>query len=184
MRPIMRCASSPTACTSSVRVSTATTDGSDTRMPSPRTYTSVLAVPRSIAMSRPPMRTRRRRRTTPWWDTGPPLTRAGTPAPRARGDGPRGRVRSPSLPKMLVTCFSTARSVTTMCSAIALFERPSAISSSTSRSRGVSSSSGSSRRARPTSWETTSGSSAEPPSATRRTESTKRSTSATRSFSR
>ena len=37
VRPIMRWASSPTACTSSVRVSTATTDGSDTRMPSPRT---------------------------------------------------------------------------------------------------------------------------------------------------
>ena len=36
VRPIMRCASSPTACTSSVCVSTATTDGSDTRMPSPR----------------------------------------------------------------------------------------------------------------------------------------------------
>ena len=37
VRPIMRCASSPTACTSSVRVSTATTEGSDTRIPSPRT---------------------------------------------------------------------------------------------------------------------------------------------------
>ena len=48
---------------------------------------------------------------------------------------------------MLVTCFSTARSVTTSRSAIAWFERPSAISSSTSRSRGVSSSSGSSRAA-------------------------------------
>src|SRR4051812_21173163 len=32
----------------------ATTDGSDRAMPSPRTYTSVLAVPRSMAMSRPP----------------------------------------------------------------------------------------------------------------------------------
>ena len=37
VRPIMRCASSPTACTSPVRESMATTDGSDTRMPSPRT---------------------------------------------------------------------------------------------------------------------------------------------------
>ena len=36
VRPIMRWASSPTACTSSVWVSTATTDGSDTWMPSPR----------------------------------------------------------------------------------------------------------------------------------------------------
>ena len=35
VRPIMRWASSPTACTSPVRVSIATTDGSDTRMPSP-----------------------------------------------------------------------------------------------------------------------------------------------------
>src|SRR5215207_7734901 len=63
-------------------------------MPSPRTYSSVLAVPRSMAMSRPPIRTRRLRRTTPWCDTGPPLTPAGTPAPRARGDGPRGQVRA------------------------------------------------------------------------------------------
>ena len=37
---------------------------------------------------------------------------------------------------MLVTCFSTARSVTKSRSAIAWFDRPSAISSSTSRSRG------------------------------------------------
>jgi hypothetical protein len=40
---------------------------------------------------------------------------------------------------MLVTCFSTARSVTTSSSAIAWFDRPSAMSPSTSRSRGVSS---------------------------------------------
>ena len=39
---------------------------------------------------------------------------------------------------MLVTCFSTACGVTTSTSAMPLFERPSAISSSTSRSRGVS----------------------------------------------
>jgi hypothetical protein len=32
----------------------ATTDGSDSTMPRPRTYTSVLAVPRSTAISRPP----------------------------------------------------------------------------------------------------------------------------------
>ena len=38
---------------------------------------------------------------------------------------------------MLVTCFSTARCVMNMRSPIAWFERPSAISSSTSRSRGV-----------------------------------------------
>ena len=50
-----------------------------------------------------------------------------------------------SFVKMLVTCFSTARSVTNIRSAIAPLERPSAISSSTSRSRGVSSASGSPR---------------------------------------
>ena len=53
-----------------------------------------------------------------------------------------------SFPKIDVTCFSTARSVTTSSSATARFERPSAISPSTSRSRGVSSSSGSSARLR------------------------------------
>ena len=54
VRPIMRFASSPTACTSPVAESIATTDGSDTTMPWPRTNTSVFAVPRSIAMSRVP----------------------------------------------------------------------------------------------------------------------------------
>src|SRR4051812_44788491 len=54
VRPIMRFASLPTAWTRSVRVSIATTDGSWSAMPSPRTYTSVFAVPRSMAMSRPP----------------------------------------------------------------------------------------------------------------------------------
>ena len=45
---------------------------------------------------------------------------------------------------MLFTCFSTVCSVMNSRSAIALFERPSAISASTSSSRSVSSSSGSS----------------------------------------
>ena len=44
----------------------------------------------------------------------------------------------PSLPKMLETYFSTARSVITSLSAMPWFELPVAISSSTSRSRGVS----------------------------------------------
>ena len=92
--------------------------------------------------------------------------------------------RRPSFAKMLVTCFSTARGVTTSFAAIAPLERPSAISPSTSRSRAVSSASGSSRRRRPTSCETTDGSSAEPPSATRRTAAANSSTSATRSLSR
>src|SRR3954462_5951311 len=54
VRPSMRLASMPTAWTSSVRESIATTDGSDSTIPRPRTYTSVFAVPRSTAMSRPP----------------------------------------------------------------------------------------------------------------------------------
>src|ERR671911_1852309 len=54
VRPSMRLASMPTACTSPVRWSIATTEGSERTMPRPRTYTSVLAVPRSTAMSRPP----------------------------------------------------------------------------------------------------------------------------------
>ena len=71
----------------------------------------------------------------------------------------------------LVTCFSTACGVTTSSSAMPLFERPSAISSSTSRSRGVRASSGSSRRRRPSMCATTVGSSTEPPLPTRRTAS-------------
>src|SRR5438552_15869194 len=50
----MRLASLPTAWTAPVFVSIATTDGSDSTIPRPRTYTSVFAVPRSTAMSRPP----------------------------------------------------------------------------------------------------------------------------------
>ena len=57
------------------------------------------------------------------------------------------------------------------------FERPSAISASTSRSRGVSLSSGRPRVRRENSCATTSGSSAVPPSATRRTASRKSATS-------
>ena len=49
---------------------------------------------------------------------------------------------SPSLLKILLTCFSIAPSPTTSCAAMAAFERPSAISESTSRSRVVSLSSG------------------------------------------
>jgi hypothetical protein len=54
VRPSIRLASMPTAWTSPDRESIATTDGSESTMPRPRTYTSVLAVPRSTAMSRPP----------------------------------------------------------------------------------------------------------------------------------
>src|SRR5579864_8447717 len=53
VRPIIRFASIPTARGRSSLVLTATTDGSLRTMPRPRTYTRVLAVPRSTAMSRP-----------------------------------------------------------------------------------------------------------------------------------
>ena len=54
VRPSMRLASMPTAWTSPLRESIATTDGSESTIPRPRTYTRVFAVPRSTAMSRPP----------------------------------------------------------------------------------------------------------------------------------
>ena len=53
VRPIIRLASMPTATICPVFVLSATTEGSLSTMPRPRTYTSVLAVPRSTAMSRP-----------------------------------------------------------------------------------------------------------------------------------
>src|SRR3954468_12109543 len=53
VRPIMRLASAPTAWISPEFESSAITDGSDSTIPRPRTYTSVLAVPRSTATSRP-----------------------------------------------------------------------------------------------------------------------------------
>src|SRR5580698_6758702 len=53
VRPIIRLASTPTATIWPVLVLSATTEGSLSTMPRPRTYTSVFAVPRSTAMSRP-----------------------------------------------------------------------------------------------------------------------------------
>src|SRR4028119_2024831 len=53
VRPSMRLAPEPTATTLSDLLSMATTDGSESTMPCPLTNTSVFAVPRSIAMSRP-----------------------------------------------------------------------------------------------------------------------------------
>jgi hypothetical protein len=44
--------------------------------------------------------------------------------------------RQPSFEKMDVTCFSTARSVTTIRSAMPEFERPSAMNPSTSAREG------------------------------------------------
>src|SRR5437588_566314 len=74
VRPIMRLASAPTACTSPVRSSTATTEGSKTTIPSPRTKTSEFAVPRSTASSRP-ANERRNGTETPW---DPSAKRSGT----------------------------------------------------------------------------------------------------------
>src|SRR5512135_2565527 len=53
VRPIIRLASTPTATMAPVLVFSATTEGSLSTMPRPRTYTRVFAVPRSTAMSRP-----------------------------------------------------------------------------------------------------------------------------------
>jgi hypothetical protein len=55
VRPSIRLASVPTARISRVCELSATTDGSLSMMPRPRTYTRVFAVPRSTAMSRPMM---------------------------------------------------------------------------------------------------------------------------------
>ena len=88
---------------------------------------------------------------------------------------------------MLETCFSTALPVTTSSRAIAAFVRPSAISSSTSRSRGVSASSalpGGAGRAAPEELGDDLAVQAVPPSATRRTASTNARASPTRSLSR
>ena len=52
VRPSIRLASAPTARIAPLLVSLATTDGSLITMPRPRTWTSVLAVPRSIPTSR------------------------------------------------------------------------------------------------------------------------------------
>src|SRR5829696_3080486 len=53
VRPSIRLAAEPTATTLSVLVSMATTEGSESTIPCPFTNTSVFAVPRSIATSRP-----------------------------------------------------------------------------------------------------------------------------------
>ena len=86
---------------------------------------------------------------------------------------------------MLAVCLPTALSLRNSRCPIAAFERPSAISSSTSRSRGVSRPSGGCRPAAGrSSFAITSGSIAVPPAATRRTASTNCSALKTRSLSR
>ena len=51
--PSIRFASNPTATGLPSRISIATTEGSLSTIPCPRTYTKVFAVPRSMAISRP-----------------------------------------------------------------------------------------------------------------------------------
>ena len=53
VRPTIRLASMPTATGRPSRTLTAMTEGSLRTIPLPRTYITVLAVPRSTAMSRP-----------------------------------------------------------------------------------------------------------------------------------
>src|SRR5580704_13864178 len=91
---------------------------------------------------------------------------------------------SPSLLKMLLMCFSTARSDTTRWPAIALLERPSAMRASTSRSRAVSAARTLACRVAFSIPLTTSGSNAVPPAATRAIASTNSPTLATRSLSK
>ncbi len=86
VRPTMRFASAPIARTRFVFASIATTDGSEMTIPRSRTWTSVLAVPRSMPMSR---EKRPRRRSSML--TGRSLLRDSTPRGRRGGrDRPRG----------------------------------------------------------------------------------------------
>jgi hypothetical protein len=85
---------------------------------------------------------------------------------------------------MLAMCFSTAPPETTSAVAIPALDRPSAISASTSRSRGVRDDMPSVVRLAASSWLTTSGSRAVPPDPTRSSASLNSATSDTRSLSR
>ena len=89
VRPIIFRASSPTACTRPLNSSIATTDGSKTTMPRPRTNTKVFAVPRSIANSRPA-----RIQLTPKTPTEPTLAGARPKGSAGPGVGPALRSHS------------------------------------------------------------------------------------------
>src|SRR6266511_78014 len=91
VRPSMRFASTPTACTSPERWSIATTDGSESTIPRPRTYTSVFAVPRSTAISRPPKPVRELK--TPIATASSLSRRAGSALEREADDLPEGESR-------------------------------------------------------------------------------------------
>src|SRR3712207_5871613 len=75
VRPSIRFAADPTATTLSVLVSIATTEGSESTIPCPLTNTSVFAVPRSIATSRPNSPPNIRDPSSVSNDPAPPLRR-------------------------------------------------------------------------------------------------------------
>ena len=97
--------------------------------------------------------------------------RAGTASTASTRRCSSGSSSRPSLRKIAFTCDSTVLGLSTSRVAMPAFETPSAISASTSRSRGVSSRSGSRSRRRPISCPTTSGSTTVPPRPTRRADS-------------
>ena len=80
VRPTIRFASAPIASTRFVLASIATTDGSEITIPRSRTWTSVLAVPRSMPMSR-----EKRPRSRSSMLTGRSLLRDSTPRGRRGG---------------------------------------------------------------------------------------------------
>src|ERR1700722_1398874 len=120
VRPIIRLASAPTARGRPSLMSTATTDGSLSTMPRPRTYTNVLAVPRSTAMSRPRRERRfsaivgalpRNSRWVPAWPA-PLMVR-----PQAMGlrGGPQGGRRKTPLQPAITPALAGCRGVRTLC---------------------------------------------------------------------
>src|SRR3954447_15680560 len=98
VRPIICWASWPTACTSPVRWSIATTDGSDMTMPRPRTNTTVFAVPRSMATSPSERRDQRRRRRAA---IAMQATRSGRRRPPDSGQQRLGEVVGVERPQVL-----------------------------------------------------------------------------------
>src|SRR5215217_2117952 len=106
VRPIIRRASAPTAYTRPVSSEIATTDGSKSTIPRPRMKTSVLAVPRSTAMSRPPPNDPQTRIAAPAYVYNRPQrgNRRPDPVPRLRDLVPGrrergcGRARAAALP--------------------------------------------------------------------------------------
>src|SRR3954452_2044034 len=104
VRPTIRLASAPTARTRLVLASIATTDGSLITMPRSRTWTSVLAVPRSIPMSREQMPRRRSSMAGRWssvvdrrliWCAGASRTGAAPDSETGRTRPLRGSIGQP-----------------------------------------------------------------------------------------